>query len=224
MYLQVNDQHKIEVLPPSHCHPESPLLILAHGSSNNMYSGFLETIASHIQQCGVNVARFNFPYTTEGRKIPDHAAVLEAAWQTMIDWANSACPYSGLYIGGKSLGGLVAATVALQHPEVKGVVFLGFPLHPPGKFELRQYNSLELLQRPMLFVQGTRDPFAKMELLLQVISDIGNYARIEWVEGGDHSYKILVREGINYPNVLRNVGDIVAKWLQNLERETGVEK
>jgi hypothetical protein len=224
MYLQVNDQHKIEVLPPKERHADRPLLILAHGSSNNMYSGFLETIAAEIQQSGINVARFNFPYTTDGRKTPDHAPVLEAAWQTMINWANTNCPNSGLYIGGKSLGGLVAATVALQYPEVKGLVFLGFPLHPPGKFELRRYETLEQLQRPMLFVQGTRDPFARMDLLQQVLSDIREYARVEWVEGGDHSYKILVREGVNYPEVLKNVGAIVAEWLLNLEREADAEK
>ena len=224
MFLQVNDQHKIEVLPPLQRDAERPLLILAHGSSNNMYSGFLETIATQIQQCGVNVARFNFPYTTEGRKTPDHAPILEAAWQTMINWAIANCPNSGLYIGGKSLGALVAATVALQYPEVIGLVFLGFPLHPPGKFELRQYEVLEQLQRPMLFVQGTRDPFARMDLLQQVLSNISEYAQVEWIEGGDHSYKILVQEGINYPEVLKNIGEIVAEWLLSLERNADAEK
>lgn len=219
MRLPIDDSREIEILAPENSDPGQPLLILAHGAGNDMHSGFMETIAGHLTENRVSVVRFNFPYFTAGRKMPDRGPVLEEAWRAVIRWTQENCDYSQLFIGGKSMGGRVAATVGREFEDVRGVVFLGYPLHPPGKFEHRRDEYLNMLRKPMLFIQGTRDPFARMDLLQDVLSDIREFARLEWVEGGDHSFKVLVRQGVHYPEVLKNVALEVADWTKQLSNK-----
>lgn len=216
--LPLDEQHNIDLLFPQTVVPEWPLFIFAHGAGKDMHSPFIETISEHLQERKVNVARFNFPYKSAGKKMPDRAEILENAWRKVIKWATHNLDYSGLYIGGKSMGGRVAATIAGEFPEIDGVIFLGYPLHTPGKFTEKRDEYLQPLQKPMLFIQGTRDPFARMDLLQETLHNLRGRATLHWVEGGDHSYKVLVRSGVNYPEVLAHAAGLVSEWIQEVQK------
>ena len=143
-------------------------LVLAHGAGAGQQSRFMVEAAQAFASRGITTATFDFPYVTEGRKVPDKAPVLEAAWRAAMAAARAHQAFEGrpLFIGGKSMGGRIASHVAAQdqgQSELQGLVFLGYPLHPPGRPEQRRDKHLPSIQEPMLFVQGTRDLFGTAE-------------------------------------------------------------
>ncbi|RMH81674.1 MAG: alpha/beta fold hydrolase [Calditrichaeota bacterium] len=213
----------VEILVPEETNPDAPLLILAHGAGNDMHSPFLSTIADHLQEEGIQVVRFNFPYKVRGKKVPDRSEVLEDSWRAVIEWVQENLAFSGLYIGGKSMGGRIAAMIAADVSDLKGLVFLGYPLHPPGKFQEIRDIFLYPLEVPMLFIQGTRDAFARMDLLQETLNRLRDRATLHWIEGGDHSYRVLVRSGRHYPEILKNVGHLVAGWIRSVQKAPASE-
>jgi predicted alpha/beta-hydrolase family hydrolase len=209
----------IEVLLPDDTFNDRPLLILAHGAGNDMHSPFLKTIADWLQERRVNVVRFNFPYAAAGKKIPDPSEFLENSWRLVIDWAKQHFDFDGLYIGGKSMGARISTMVAADIADLNGMVFLGYPLHPPGRFDQLRDEYLYPLRVPMLFIQGTRDAFARMDLLQQTLSDLRDRATLHWIEGGDHSYKVLVRQGgVSYPETLNLVAQLIFEWIAEVQQ------
>lgn len=211
--LTLYENKKIEIVLPERPEPEQPLFILAHGAGNDMHSPFIKTVSDGLQQRQVTVLRFNFPYKTEGKQLPDRSEVLEDSWKRVITWVEANMKYRGLFIGGKSMGGRIAAMIAGEFPQVAGLIFLGYPLHAPGKYDEIRDDYLYPLPQPMLFVQGTRDGFARMDLLQSTLNGLRDRARLHWVEGGDHSFKVLVRQGISYPETLSKVAEVVAGWI-----------
>ncbi len=220
--LTVDEIRQVEVDFPDAVPADQPVFIFAHGAGNDMSSPFIVTISQHLQERGISVIRFNFPYKVQGKKMPDRAEVLENSWRRVIEWVTARFDFDGLFIGGKSMGGRVAATIAGEFAAVDGVIFLGYPLHPAGKFDSQRDEYLLPLEKPMLFVQGTRDPLARMDLLQDTLNHIRDRATLHWVEGGDHSFRVLVRQGISYPEVLQQVANRVADWIA--EVKTGDEK
>ncbi len=216
--LTLDTHHPVEILYPDQWDPEQPLFIFAHGSGNDMNSAFIATISDHLTGQDIQVVRFNFPYKVNGKSFPDRANVLESAWETVIDWVKEHAQYRRLFIGGKSMGGRIAATVATRVEGLDGLIFLGYPLHPPGKFDRCRDEYLHMLKLPMFFIQGTRDPFARMDLLQESLSPIKEYVQLHWIEGGDHSFKVLVRSGKNYPEILRQVALQMAAWMKGDDR------
>lgn len=163
---------------------------------------------------GVSTATFDFPYMTAGRKVPDKAVVLEACWRGAIDAARSQLPDVPLFIGGKSMGGRIASQVAAQdHPPISGLVYLGYPLHPPGKPQQRRDAHLPAITEPMLFVQGARDAFGTAEEIRALLPRLSD-ARIFEVAGGDHSFKITGRPGVKQEDVLIEIMDVVARFMR----------
>ncbi len=217
--LKLDDKRAVEILYPDELMAEKPVIILAHGSGNDMQSPFLETITEQLEYKGLNVIRFNFPYKVAGKKFPDRSEILENSWRLVIRFVLENLQFKSLYIGGKSMGGRIATIIAGDFPEIKGLIFLGYPLHPPGKFDNIRDEFLYLLSVPMLFIQGTRDPFARMDLLQQTLSHLRNRATLHWIEGGEHSFKVLVRSGHNYPDILKRVAGIVADWIDEVEQK-----
>ncbi len=217
--LTLDEKRAVQILYPDELMAEKPLIILAHGSGNDMQSPFLETITEQLAYKGLNVVRFNFPYKVAGKKFPDRSEILENSWRLVIRFVLDNLKFKSLYIGGKSMGGRIATIIARDFPEIKGLIFLGYPLHPPGKFDNIRDEYLYLLSVPMLFIQGTRDPFARMDLLQQTLSHLRNRATLHWIEGGDHSFKVLVRSGQSYPGILKKVAVEVANWIDEVERK-----
>lgn len=191
-------------------------LVLAHGAGAGMEHRFLEEMARGLAHRSVATLRFNFPYV-EGERgwPPDRPPVLEATVRAAVGFAHDLAPELPLFAGGKSLGGRMTSQAAARKPlpEVRGIVFLGFPLHPRGKSSIRRAEHLSDVPHPMLFVQGTRDSLADLDLLRPVVDELGERARMHVVEGADHSFEVLKRSGRSEEEVRAEVADAVFGWL-----------
>jgi len=150
------------------------------------------------------------------RRVPDRREVLEESYRTIVDQAkNSKYEPSRMFIGGKSMGGRIASQVAANGVDVNGLFFLGYPLHPIGKTDQLRDEHLYRIKKPMLFVSGTRDSFARRDLLEKVVSKIGSNAQIHWIENGDHGFKTPDAKPGN-PDTLHEALVSLVDWLQTI--------
>ena len=164
-------------------------LIIAHGAGGPMYSPFITYFHKGLAEKGYLTVKFNFPYMEARRKIPDKREVLEASYRQVIEEVKaSRYQPERIFVGGKSMGGRIASQVVASGVNVDGLFFLGYPLHRPGQPEILRDEHLYRIEKPMLFLSGTKDQFAKRELLDGVVSKLGDRAEIHWIEGGDHSF------------------------------------
>lgn len=176
--------------------PAEPVatLVLGHGAGAGMDHPFMAGFSRAISDEGVATLRFNFPYIERGRRSPDSERVLREAWLGAFDAAVARSDGKAVLAGGKSLGGRIASMCVAGGMPAAGLVFLGYPLHPPGKPERIRDEHLDRIQVPMLFLHGTGDPFATPELLRKVIAKLGTRAEDVPVEGGDHSFNVRGRK------------------------------
>jgi predicted alpha/beta-hydrolase family hydrolase len=162
---------------------------------------------------GITAATFDFPYMTARRSAPDRAPVLEQAWRDAIERARDEMSGLPLFIGGKSMGGRISSQVAAQGVEaVAGLVFLGYPLHPPGKPDQRRDAHLPAIREPMLFVQGTRDAFGTADEIRNLLPKL-HQATLHEIAGGDHSFKVSGRGAPKPDAVLNAILDVVRDWI-----------
>ena len=188
-------------------------LVLAHGAGAGQSSPFMTRFARGLVERGVSAATFDFPYMAARRKMPDKAPVLEACWRGAISAARAQLPDVPLFIGGKSMGGRIASqVVAGEHDPVAGLVFLGYPLHPPGKPEQRRDAHLPGITEPMLFVQGSRDAFGAAQEIRDLLPRLQR-AEIYEVAGGDHSFKVSGRGGPKQDDVIAGILDEVVRFM-----------
>ena len=181
-------QASFELLKPKSWDSRTAI-ILAHGAGQGMHSPFMNYFHTEIANRGFLCVKFNFEYMDAKRRVPDPQPKLQARYRSIVEEVTTAHNPSRLIIGGKSMGGRVASYIAGDTPGVDGLVFLGYPLHPPGKQDQLRDQHLYALKVPMLFVSGTKDTFAERDLLEKVVTRIGANATLAWVEGGDHSLK-----------------------------------
>jgi uncharacterized protein len=168
----------------------SAALILAHGAGAGQQSAWMVTAAKALAERGITCATFDFPYITAGRKVPDKAPALEAHWRKVLDEARQAFRGVRLFIGGKSMGGRIASHIAAQGlDDVSGLLFFGYPLHPPGRPDQRRDAHLPDIRLPMLFVQGSRDTFGNEEEMTALVRSLER-ATLHVIRGGDHSLKV----------------------------------
>jgi hypothetical protein len=173
--------------------PRSPFatIVIAHGAGAGMDHPFLVGFARACQEEGLATMRFNFPYFEAGRRSPDTEGVLRDAWRAAFEAASARRKAEPVWISGKSLGGRIASMAAADgEVDPAGLVFLGYPLHPPGKPERIRDEHLYRVGAPMLFLQGTSDPFASPELLDGVVEKLGDRAELVPFEGGGHSFEV----------------------------------
>lgn len=191
------------------------LLVLAHGAGAGMRHRFMETISQLLAARRIGTLRYQFPYMETGRRQPDRPATLEATVEAAVAAAGSEAPGVPLIAGGKSMGGRMTSLAAARAglTGVKGLVFFGFPLHPPGRQGTERAEHLWRLELPMLFIQGTRDSLAEMALVRGVTDRLGARATLYVVEEGDHSFHVLKRAGRTDEVVLEGIADTVAGWL-----------
>jgi predicted alpha/beta-hydrolase family hydrolase len=154
-----------------------------------MDSAFMNYFHAEMARRGFLTVKFNFDYMEQKRKVPDPQPKLQARYRSVVSEVAGDCKPRRLVIGGKSMGGRVASYIAGDTPAVNGLVFLGYPLHPPGKQDQLRDEHLYALKLPMLFLSGTKDTFAERRLLEKVVRRIGDNATLIWTEGGDHSLK-----------------------------------
>ena len=179
--------------------PDNPtaLLVLAHGAGAGMRHPFMQAIASRLAGHGVATLRYQFPYMEAGKRRPDRPAVALPTVRAAVSAARDLAPELPLFAGGKSFGGRMTSQAEAAAPmdHVQGLVFLGFPLHPPGRPGTDRAVHLSEITVPMLFLQGTRDSLADLSLLRPVLQRLGERARLHVVDGGDHSFHVLKRSG-----------------------------
>lgn len=175
-------------------HEPSGTLVVAHGAGAGMDSPFLAGFCRAMAEAGVDTLRFNFPYIERGRRSPDPEGVLRDAWLAAFDAAVERSAGRPVLAGGKSLGGRIASMVVADGMPAAGLVFIGYPLHPPGKPERVRDEHLYRIAVPMLFLQGTQDAFARQDLLAGVLGKLGPKAELHAVEGGDHSFRVKGRK------------------------------
>jgi len=194
---------------------DSPVagLVVAHGAGGGQNTPFMVRTAEGLAARGITAATFDFPYMAARKSVPDRPPVLEQAWREAIAEARNQMGRVPLFIGGKSMGGRIASHVASQGcPGLSGLVFLGYPLHPPGKPDQRRDAHLPAIAEPMLFVQGSRDAFGTTEEIRALLPKL-QHATLHEVPGGDHSFKVS-GPGAPKPNaVLDGILDVVVGWM-----------
>ena len=190
------------------------LYVLAHGAGAGMRHPFMQAIARELAARGVATFRWEFPYMREQRGRPDPPAVAIAAVREAVAHAAAAAPDLPLVAGGNSFGGRMTSTAQAEAPltGVRGLVFLGFPLHAPKRPSDSRAAHLAAVQIPMLFLQGTRDDLADLTLLKPVCKKLGSRATLHIVEGGDHSFNVLKRSGRTDLDALTELADTIAAW------------
>lgn len=192
--------------------------VFAHGAGAGMTHPFMAAVAEGLAERGIATLRYNFPYMEAGSKRPDTPKVAHAAVRAAVAEAAARLPRVPLFAGGKSFGGRMTsqAQAAEPLPGVKGLVFVGFPLHPAGKPSVERAAHLDHVQVPMLFLQGTRDELAAMELLAPVVERLGGLAMLETFDDADHSFHVPARTGRKDAEVRAAMLDTTARWIASL--------
>jgi len=208
----------VVALPPGFRRPgRTPAVILAHGAGSDMTNPFLSSVHAGLAREGLVAVKFNFPYTEARRRAPDPRPVLQRCYRAVVDAVlgdrRLAPPW--IAIGGKSLGGRIASYVAADGAPVRGLLFLGYPLHPAGRPEQLRADHLPGVALPMLFVQGTRDALCELERLRPVLARLPR-ATLHTIEGGDHSFRVPRRAGRTDADVWAEIVGVAARWLQGL--------
>lgn len=190
------------------------MLVLAHGAGAGMEHAFMEALAAGLAACGVASFRYQFPYTERGSRRPDPPALLEATVRSAVETAAGLAGPLPLLAGGKSMGGRMTSQAAAKDPlhGVRGITFFGFPLHAIGKPGAERGAHLNDVGVPMLFLQGSRDRLAELELLEPVIRKLGSRATLHVVEGADHSFHVPARSGRTDADVLDELSLRTARW------------
>jgi uncharacterized protein len=192
--------------------------VLAHGAGAGMRHPFMEDIAQALLDRSAATLRYEFKYMEERRNRPDPPAVAAERVREAVARAASEWPGLPLIAGGKSFGGRMTSTAQAERPldGVVGLAFLGFPLHPPGKPSVARAEHLFDVEVPMLFLQGTRDEFAQLELLTGVCEKLGKRATLHLIEDGDHSFKVPKRSGRTAEQVMGKLADTIEAWAPSL--------
>jgi hypothetical protein len=194
--------------------PGSPTFVLGHGAGAGQDHPWMVRVAQGLAARGVTVVTFNFPYTDAKKRLPDPAPVLEKAFATI--WTTATSGATGrLFAGGKSMGGRIASQAAARHllqPSPSGLLFFGYPLHPPGKPAQRRDRHLPEIALPLLFVQGSRDAFGTPDEMRALVMELPG-ATLEIIEDGDHS---LIRPKRADPDgrAIDHALDVAAAWMR----------
>lgn len=193
--------------------PAFACLVLAHGAGAGMSHPFMQAVAEGLSTRGMATLRYNFPYTERGSKRPDAAPVAHATVRAAVAAAAQLAPGVMLLAGGKSFGGRMTSQAQAESPlpDVAGLTFLGFPLHPAGKPSTGRADHLAAIRIPMLFLQGMRDALADRQLLAETIMQLPS-ARLRSFENADHSFHVPARTGHTDRELLDRVLDALSSW------------
>jgi hypothetical protein len=196
------------------------LLVLAHGAGAGMSHPFLAALANELAGIAIATLRYQFPYMEQRRRVPDPPATLTATVAAAVHAAAQAAPNLPLLAGGKSMGGRMTSQAAAQSPlsGVRGLVFFGFPLHPPNRLGTNRADHLTKVGVPMLFLQGTRDTFADLTLLRPIVTKLKDRATLHLIENADHSFHIPKSSGRTDAEVLRELAQTTASWTETLPK------
>jgi uncharacterized protein len=195
-------------------------LVLGHGAGAGMRQAFLEAIAGEFAERGVATLRYQFPYMEAKRRRVDTPPVAQATVAAAVRAAMELAGGLPVFAGGKSFGGRMTSQAAAEGllVGVRGLVFFGFPLHPPGSPGVGRSEHLDRVQVPMLFLQGTRDDFADLSLLRPICERLGSRATLHVVDGADHSFHMLKSSGRTDAEVRRELIETILSWVEAIAR------
>jgi predicted alpha/beta-hydrolase family hydrolase len=203
--------------------PDDPqwMLVLAHGAGAGMRHKFMEAIAARLADVKIGTFRYQFPYMEKGSRRPDPKSILLSTVCSAVSTAAKLAPDLPLLAGGKSMGGRMTSMAAAQKKfaNVRGLVFVGFPLHPPGRPSVERSEHLRDVGIPMLFLQGTQDTLADLKLLKPICKQLGGQATLHVVDGADHSFHVPKSSGTNDDQVLVDLAMTTRKWGDSLKSE-----
>lgn len=191
-------------------------IVIAHGAGNDMRNPLLSYVHRRMADAGVLAVKFNFPYMQRGRRLPDPPARLIRTWRAVVERIASDRDLSPLrlVLSGKSLGGRMASMAVAQGLPAHGLVFFGYPLHPPKRLDKLRTGHLEAVHIPMLFIQGTRDALCDLERLRrEVIDKHPDLASLHVVDGADHSFKVPKKLRRSEQSVYQEVADASMRWI-----------
>lgn len=215
--IQVDETRRVSALLEV---PEAAAacFVLAHGAGAGMTHPFLRSAAQELADRSIASLRYQFPYMELGSKRPDSPPLAQATVRAAVEQAARLAPGLPLFAGGKSFGGRMTsqAQAASPLPGVRGLIFLGFPLHPPGRPSVERAKHLFEVRLPMLFLQGTRDEFAHLELLRPLIQQLGSRATLRLFEEADHSFHVPARTGRKDAQVRAEVLDAAVHWMRQV--------
>jgi predicted alpha/beta-hydrolase family hydrolase len=218
----INDYQGVSALlyPANRNSRAGVTLILGHGAGAGQTSSFMVTFATELAARGIDVVTFNFFYAEHRRGAPDKNDLLEACYRAVVETVRKhpKLRRNKLAIGGKSMGGRIASQVAASGvSDIAGLVFLGYPLHPPGRPEQLRAKHLPNIKSPMLFVQGSRDTFGTADELRKVMKEFNAPAELFVIESGDHSFKVPKSTGTQ-DAVFESVQDKITDWLRGVAK------
>ena len=193
------------------------LLVIGHGASSNMRHATLQKIADALFAAGVATLRYNFPYSEQGRG-RDSQAVCIATVRSAVNKAREVAPNLPMLAGGHSFGGRMTTNAAAEAPleGVRGLVLFSFPLHPPGKPDTKRAAHLKSVEVPMLFLSGTRDDLALLDLLRPVCASLAEHATLHILDTADHGFGILKRSRTSEESVFDEMARAVREWASGL--------
>ena len=189
--------------------------VLAHGAGAGMAHPFMGAIANGLAERGIATLRYQFPYMEQGSKRPDTPKLAQATVRAAVAEASRRLPELALFAGGKSFGGRMTSQAQATSPlsGVRGLVFLGFPLHPAGRPSDERGAHLFAVQIPMLLMQGTRDALADLQLLQALVGKLGARATLELFQDADHSFHVPARTGRKDSEIMADLLDALAGWI-----------
>ena len=192
------------------------ILVLAHGAGAGMNHPFMENLTNELSAVAIATFRYQFPYMEQRRRVPDPPAILTATVAAAVQTAKTAAPDLPVLAGGKSMGGRMTSQAAAQNllNGVRGLVFFGFPLHPPKLPGTKRAEHLAKVATPMLFLQGTRDTFADLKLLRPICAKLSERAMLHIIESADHSFHVLKSSKRTDAGVLRELAETTASWAE----------
>jgi uncharacterized protein len=194
------------------------VLVLAHGAGAGMEHPSLKSVAAGLAERGIATLRYQFPYMEQGSRRPDAPALCHATVRAAVAAAAKLAPDLPLAAGGRSFGGRMTsqAQALAPLPEVRGLLFLAFPLHPAGKPGIERAAHLQRITLPMLFIQGTRDALAELRLLEPVVARLGSRATLHLLEDADHAFHAPARSGRKDSELLDDALNAACEWLRRL--------
>ncbi len=203
----------LRIPPQARC-----LLVLGHGAGAGMTHPFMEDMAERLARRSIATLRYQFPYMEQGKRVPDRPPRAQATVRAAVGAAGRLNIDLPIVAGGKSFGGRMTSQAQADQPleGVRGLAFLGFPLHAPNRPSDKRAAHLSNVVVTMLFVQGTRDALADLELMRPVCTDLGPRTTLHIVEGGDHSFKVLKRSGRTESDVMAELADTIETWCNQL--------
>jgi predicted alpha/beta-hydrolase family hydrolase len=198
--------------------PDAPVFLLAHGAGGRMDDRGVVAVARQLHACGLQVVRFNFPYSERGTRRPDPMPVLQACIAAVASRARAQIDSTLWLLGGRSMGGRAASMLAALGYPCDGVLLLAYPLHPAGKPDKLRDSHLRGIAVPVLCLNGTNDPLCRRDLMDAVVGRLPATFRMHWLEGADHAFHVTRATGRTDADVLAEIGAATTDWVAGISR------